>query len=369
MRPALEVAALAAVLALSACGETPVSVCAPEIDPTCEAPPGPGDEVVGGVNLTALFAAPTPAEVDSARLDVPAVPTPASRTLTEAAPADGARRFVLALDDSLGRRVVTALVRVPGVAGETSPLPVVVVLPEPDDAGPDDLLTAPGFGPLLTGTVQVVVAYRGGALALESRQAGAANGPRASDLAADPYRSDVADVLAVVAALPGVPRADPSRLGVVGVGRGGTVALLAAPTLGARAVVTLGAPTDLFAASFVSDVRDLLAGRPVTTPYPALDALARPALEVRDGLALEDARRALVALSPSRLRLDLPPVLGLHADDDQVVGQDQLSALRRALSEGPGVGVLEVVEGTTHDGLRDQPRVQSQIASFLTNAL
>ncbi|MGB3544102.1 hypothetical protein, partial [Rubrivirga sp.] len=75
MRLGLEVAAIAALFAFTACSETPVAVCVPEVDPTCEDRPGPGDEVVGGVNLTALFAAPTRAEVDSARTDVPAVAT------------------------------------------------------------------------------------------------------------------------------------------------------------------------------------------------------------------------------------------------------------------------------------------------------
>ncbi|MGB3543567.1 MAG: hypothetical protein WBA11_11655, partial [Rubrivirga sp.] len=92
-------------------------------------------------------------------------------------------------------------------------------------------------------------------------------------------------------------------------------------------------------------------------------------LEVRAGLPLEDARRGLLALSPSRLRLRLPPVLGLHADDDQVVGEDQAGALRRGLIETGGQGVVEIIEGATHDGLIEQPAAQSRVASFLTSTL
>ena len=350
------------VLVLAACSEAPTSVCIPEVDPSCEAPPEPGDEVIGGVNLTALFAQPTPAEADSARLDIPDTPTATSRTLTPLSPADGARRFALALEDSLGRRVVTALVRVPGDASETSPLPVVVVLPEADDAGPADLLTEPDWGALVTSTVQVALAYRGGTLDLED-----ASFPSA--LPADPYRADVQDVLALVGALEGVPRADDGRRALLGVGRGGTVALLAAPALEAQAVVTLGAPTDLFAPSFVADVRERLLGRDVATPFPAFDALFQPVLETRTGGDLEAARRSLLALSPSRLGLSLPPVLALHAAGDETVGQDQLESLRQALAQGGGQGVLEVVEGATHDSLVTLPRVRSSIASFLSGVL
>ena len=359
-------AAVAAALALGACSQDPIdSQCVPGVDPDCEDTTPPADEVVAGVNLTALFASPTSAEAEAARARLPQA-TAAQATLVPLSDAaDGARRFALALDRD-GQRVVTALVRVPGDAALTSRLPTLVVLPDgTDGARASGLFDRPEDGTLVTETVQVVVAYRGEALVVDGQTL-------ASDLAPDPYRADVADVLAVLDALPSVPRASGTRVALVGVGRGGTVALLAASQApGVDAVVSLGAPTDLFQPSFRAEARALLLGSTPRDPYPALDALAAPALALRDGAVdRAEARLRLAETSPAALGLTLPSVLAFHAVGDPVVGEDQLEALDRALQTGSGLTrIAELVDDATHDTLVDLPAVRRDVAAFLNSVL
>ncbi|WP_412060521.1 alpha/beta hydrolase family protein [Rubrivirga sp. IMCC45206] len=354
---------LLALAALAACSEPPaITDCIPGVDPAC-VPPDPDDEVVGGVNLTQLFAPPTPAEVDAA-LGVGRPATDAFTALTPADPTpDGARQFVLGLDDN-GGRILTALVRVPGVAGATSPLPVVVVLPDgTDGASADDFLTAPGFGRLASDVIQVVVAYRGEALVVDRDSIRATREGRA-------FLDDIPDVLTVLGALAPIPRADTSRVAFVGAGRGGTVALLAAAN-GVDGVVSLGAVTDLFADSFVDVVRAELRGE-APSPTPAgFPQLRRPVIDVRNGLlSLAEARVTLLGLSPARLRPRerLPALLALHGEDDTVVGPDHLAALAAGLAgTGGPPRTLSLVPDAGHGDLLGRPSVQSQIASFLSD--
>lgn len=338
-------------------------MCVPELDPECGAEPPSSDEIVGGVNLTALFATPTAAEIEALNAAPGPTATTSSSTLVSVEPdASGARRYVLALDQA-NQRIATALVRVPGTAADVSPLPVIIVLTDGTDGASEADLLSVGFGALQTRAVQVVLAYRGEALSLDGTQ------EFNSSLRPDPYRSDVSDVLALLGALPTVPRADLQRVALVGVGRGGTVALLASSAV--DAVVTLGAPTDLFAPSFRAEVRTRLQNQRPPNPYPALDALAAPVFALRDGEIGQSAARAgLLAFSPARLRPDFPAVLALHAVGDRVVGDDQLSSLRLALDSAPGTSqIAELVENATHDDLPTLSVVRSQIEAFLLEVL
>ena len=351
-------------LVLAACsGTPPVSTSLPQVGPSSEGPPA-GHEIVAGGDRTALFALPTSAEVDSARNLVPSLPTPAAVSVTSTAPAaDGARQFIIALDDDR-QRVATAVARVPGPAAATTALPTIVVLTDgTDGASADDLLTGDGYARLVDQTVQVVVAYRGEPLAVAGETIG-------SDLPADPYVSDVADALAFVDGLATIPRVDTTRVAFVGLGRGGTVALLAGGASGVGAIVTLGAPTDLLATSFRDAVRSLLRGTSPQDPYPALAALAAPALGVRDGTTpLADARLGLLARSPARTAQGLPPVFALHADGDRVVGEDQLGALQALLSGSALQGITLLVEDTTHDDLGQLPSVRDDVSQFILRTL
>ena len=213
--------------------------------------------------------------------------------------------------------------------------------------------------------MQVVLAYRGEPLALARDSVPAGRPGR-------PYLDDVGDALAVVDHLAGVPRADVSRVAFVGAGRGGTVALLAAPAGTVDAVVSLGAVTDLFAGSFVDLARTTLAGgTPDPTPT-GLPVLVDPVIDLRNGTApLAEARVRLADLSPARLRAAdrLPAVLALHGDGDDAVGPDHLDALVDALAGRAGPpATFALVEGAGRD-LLSRPAVQSQIAGFLTDVL
>lgn len=353
------------VLAAAGCSEAPpTSTCLPGLE-DCDAPT-PADEIVAGVNLTALFADATAAEIAAASGRRPAGATAGTVEVTplDDAP-DGARRFRLGLRDGADT-LVNAVARIPGPASLVSQLPVVVVLTDDEDgAEAEDALTDGPYATLAERTVQVVVAYRGEAL-----QVG--DSTLVSSSEADPYRADVADVLALLPALPILPRADASRLGVVGLGRGGTVALLAAlATPQVDAVVTLGAPTDLLGASFRADARTRLQNRTVATPYPAFDALVAPVVALRDGaIEADEARLRLLALSPGYAGAGLPAVLALHAVGDAVVGADQLTRLDATMTSEPGTSrTARQVEGASHDTLADDLTVQSDIAAFLLDAL
>lgn len=346
---------------LAACGEAPlVSECVPSVDPTCETP-GPDDEVVAGVNLTALFRPPSATQAEAV------APTDSTTTTLTRLADSPDWRLTVALDRA-GERVLTALARVPGQPGDVTRLPTVVVLTDgTDGASADDVLAAGGFGSLPDRVVQVVVAYRGEPLAL-------ADSAIASTLAPAPYRADVADLRALLAVLPQVPRVDPGRIGVLGVGRGGTVGLLTALWDDrVRAVVTLGAPTDLFAPSFQDEARARLLGMSPLDPYPALDALVAPVIGLRDGaLTRDQARLDLLSLSPARLAAarPLPAVLALHARGDRVVGEDQLVSLRTALAPSPGTPqITDIIDDATRETLLQVPGVQGQIRSFLDTAL
>ncbi|PAP78348.1 hypothetical protein [Rubrivirga marina] len=356
------------VMLLAGCSESPpVTECVPAIDPDCETPDPGEDEVVAGVNLTDLFETPTAPESDAA-LAIGVSATDGEPTVTELrAAADGSRQFLLAYDFE-GERIVTALARVPQGVGATTRLPTVLVLTDgTDGASEADLLTAAGFGFLVDNAVQVVMAYRGEPLVVGGDAA-------RSQFEPDPYRADVGDVRAILGVIDRVPRTDPSRLGLVGVGRGGTVALLAAVRgASVSAVVALGAPTDLFADSFRGEVRSRLLGTTPANPYPALDALAAPAFALRDGtLDLEGARLALTRLSPARLRPNdrLPAILALHAAGDPVVGEDQLTSLDAALtSSAARPRITEIVDDVTREGLMANGTVQGRIAAFLAAEL
>jgi len=108
---------------------------------------------------------------------------------------------------------------------------------------------------------------------------------------------------------------DPSRIALWGLSAGGQIALRAAQELGPseiRAVVTLGAPTDL----------------PALGPWPELAQAFSP--------------DQLVDASPALSGRPLPPTLALHGRRDRSVPLSQLHAL---LDRHPEVTPLEVARG------------------------
>lgn len=377
-------AALRSALALAAlfvagCDSGTDPECVVGTDPACT--PAGQDEVVAGINLTALFAAPTQAERDSvavrlARTGGTAAPRVASAVATELAPDPDATRYVLLdLRDADGRSVAFALARVPALdGGPNTPLPVLFVLPDgAGNASEGDFLTGATAGGLDRQTVQIAVAFRGAALMARGVSPGSPSLTRASQVPTDPYRADVVDLLALTGRLALVPRANAARLGAVGVGRGGAVALLAAERQPGRfrAVSSLGAPTSLFDATFRTAARNALQGQ--TTTLPAGSALLAPVLALREGggqIALAEARLRLLELSAVALADRLPATLAFHADPDVVVPTSHLDRLQER-----GEGTLDdprrfvtVTEGD-HDTILDLNDVRGPLATFLLEQL
>lgn len=351
-------------------------------DPSCEAPPG-GPDVVAGVDLAALFAAPTAAERDSvtARLartggtDAPrTVRVEATQLATDP---DATRYVLLTLLTESGQTAAFGLARIPSNAfGAGAPLPTLVLLP---DGNGDTSEAAFLTGQVATGldreTVQIVLAARGGTLTSRGagpQQSGSLSVVRRPDLPADPYRADILDALALADLLGAVPRADPSRVALVGVGRGGAVALLAAERVPGRfrAVAPLGAPTSLFDPTVRAAVRNELLGLS-RTALPAADALLAPVLALRAGqIPLGEARLRLLELSAAPFADRLPATRAFHADPDDVVPTSHLDRLREA-----GEGTLDaprrfvrVPEGR-HEALLATNDVTGTLATFLTDRL
>lgn len=350
-------------LTLAACSDAPPVVGCDD-NPSCV--PG-GDEILAGVNLTTLFEpAATPAEVAEARLRRDAAATPGALTQTTLATDPDGTQWVLLTLESGGAAVVRALARIPGPAGRVDPLPTLLLLPDGQnvEAAEGVFLTAPGFRTLVDGTLQILVAYRGETLTFRGQS-------YASDLVADPYGADVNDVLALAGLAGQVFRANAGRLGAVGFGRGGTVALLAAQRSALfRAVVTFGAPTDLLAPSFRDETRIVLSGRSPTTPFPGLSGLVAPVLALRDDEISEaEARLRLIARSPRYFVPDLPTTLLLHAVPDDTVPTDQGRRMAGVLDVDDGVSRTYREYDANHDSLRDLISAQFAAETTLVEAL
>jgi tetratricopeptide (TPR) repeat protein len=142
------------------------------------------------------------------------------------------------------------------------------------------------------------------------------------------------------AALKVTPEADPSRIGIFGKSRGGTVALLAAARAPRfRCVVAWSAPTDHFVEMVQSgwlprertaeglrqkSPRDKLAGQ-------LIDTFLRGAIEGEEDL--HEVRRHIVASSPLYFADRLPPAQVHYGDDDNVVCSGNGRALERRVAD------------------------------------
>ena len=365
------------------CAATLAAGCDSATPPLVECPGAadcvdPGPDTAAGVNLTALFAAPTPAERDSvaarlARTGGTDAPRISGATATPLAPdADGTRYTRLSFTDAAGRTVTSAVVRTPFAGVSPSGLlPVLLILTDGSgDASEADFLTGETARGLDRNVIQVVVAARGAALT--ARTAGStAQTPYPSAVAADPYRADVLDLLAVADNLALVPRADAARVGAVGVGRGGAVALLAAERRGSgaasrfRAVASLGAPTSLFDLSFQTAARSALLGRAVP-PLPAAEALLAPVRALAAGqISPAEARLRLLELSAVAAANRLPATFAFHATPDDIVPPAHLARLQEQ-GDGPTTAPrrFETVVDGRHETLLDATDVRGRLADF-----
>ena len=366
--------ALAALLVAAGC-DSP----APDCPGVAGCPEPPGSDVVAGVDLAALFAAPTPAERDSVAARVARTPAttaaPVVSVVTTALPsdADATRYLRLDLRAADGTTLAYAVARIPAVdGGAGEPLRTILFLPEsPGDASEAGFLTGSSARGLDRTAVQIVVAFRGATLTARSPQPGAPPVRSTATAAAEPYRTDVADLLALAARVAAVPRADPERVVAVGAGRGGAAVLMAAEREPGRfdAVATLGAPASLLDGTVRAAVRTLLLTRTNPSRLPDAAALFAPVLDLRDRrISPAEARLRLLELSAVTLADRLPALAALHAEPDDIVPTSHLDRLAER-GDGPldAPRIFRRFENATHASLPDLDDARNTVAFFLNS--
>ena len=296
------------------------------------APPDDAPEV----DLDALFAPASQAEVDAVAADWAARSPGAAGVETEL------DTTVLAGPTTIRVRVVSHLVAgarhygaVMLADGTPTPAPVLVFT-HPDDAGVavEDVLTQIALvGEVARRFVWVVPSFRSESL----RFAGDA---WRSEGEASPFDGDVDDALALLDVALGLEAAaDTSAIGVLGFSRGAGVALL----MGARdpridRIVDFFGPTDFFGPWVRGVVAEVLDG--ATPDLPGLAFLRARWLEpLRQGeRTTAEVRLELVRRSPVLFAALLPAVQVHHGTADPVVDVSQaqsLVAAMESLGRGP----------------------------------
>ncbi len=349
--------AAVALAGLAGCGDSPSG-------------PANGSDVVGGVDVAALFAPPTMAERAQVESEW-AGWSPAAEGVT----LEGAGSASLGGED-VEVRVVSHLVQGRRHTGAlllptvppSEPVPVLLYL-HGGDSGVDlvEVLTAVTvLGIRGRDAILVVPAFGGESLRFGG-ESWVAEGPSL------PWTGDVEESLALLeVALETVAAADPSRIGLVGLSRGGAVGLLAGardPRI--RAVVSFFAPTDFFGPFVEGVVREVLQGVPPNLPgVVALEELVLDPLRQGTG-TLDWARLELLRRSPARFADRLPAVQLHHGTADTVVPVEEaerLIAAMDALGRGEPAFEAHIYPGAGHnpfDMLLSLPRT----AAFLTTHL
>ena len=175
-----------------------------------------------------------------------------------------------------------------------------------------------------------------------------------SDGPASPWDRDVDDALALVnLTMETIPEARTDRYFVVGVSRGGGVAML----MGIRderiaGLITFFGPTD-FQNEWARGIAGLLV-RGVTVDLPGVEYLRTSYLEPwwTGDVALQEARLVLIRRSPVLFAEDLPPLQVHHGDMDGVVSVTQAESMIRAMADigrGPPAFEAYIYPGGTHD--------------------
>lgn len=281
------------------------------------APEAPAGDVVAGVDLDVLFAAPTEAEraavvAEWAQRDV------AARGVREEATRDlpDGRRVRIVSHEVGGFRHYGALIYPIGAAPGT--LPVVVVAHGGDDgvAVEDALLFTALLGTARDAYLYAVPAFRAETLRFQGQSYRAA-GP------ASPWDRDVDDALALMNVALQQPQAAPGRIGALGLSRGANVAL----QMGLRdpridLVVEYFGPTDFYGPLARTIVRQLLTEpAPPALDLPGIAYLNATYVQpLRQGTApMAAVRQALLRRSPVYFAERLPDLLIHHGNLDEVV--------------------------------------------------
>jgi dipeptidyl aminopeptidase/acylaminoacyl peptidase len=283
-------------------------------------------EIVGGVNLTRLFAPATPAEVAAVAADW------ATRTVQshgysveyEAVLATGVVRIISHLVD--GHRHYAMIHLPPSTVDGTFP---IIVVNHGGDVGIDSdeyLAYAGELGDLLQSAILVLPVFRSESIRHDGREYVAEGSPSTWD-------RDVDDALgAMQVVLDNEPRADASRIATIGFSRGGGVSLLMSirePRI--QAAVTFFGPTDFFDNYVRQVTRTILQTDQYLLPGSRhlTDAVLRP---LQAGtLSYEDARLELVRRSPVLYANRLSALQVHHGTSDIVVWVSQAHRLDEAV--------------------------------------
>ncbi|MGB5354625.1 MAG: hypothetical protein WBN32_13510, partial [Woeseia sp.] len=287
--------------------------------------PAPPDSIVAGVNLNRLFAAPTGNERIAVRSDWSArdLQLPARYNFTrepDLTGPDGEELHVYAgREPGSGAVFFYGLVRLPiRNPGDVRTRATLLVLPD-GEAGTSDHALRVGSLPFGTEIheefVYVTMAYRGETL----RAGGETFTPDTTPWA---YDLEVDDALALIDHVVGAEiLADAGRIGVLGVGRGGGVGLLAEfRTNDFDIVIDIAGPANFFASSFRSKTEGVLT-HGMTGSFPGLQSIAdRVLFPLRDGdITMAEARLALLRRSPSHFVGPPPFIFVAHGGQDFVV--------------------------------------------------
>ncbi|MDX1439601.1 MAG: hypothetical protein R3284_06845 [Rubricoccaceae bacterium] len=350
------------LLVVQACNSNPASEPPPP-------PPPPEDPVVAGVNLDTLFASPTGQERATVQSEW------ASRSTTyefdhvaSTEDDDGAELEVFAV-----RRIATTEVLFYGMyrlpirkPGDVAPRPLVLVLPD-GDGNASDFALRPGALPITPAEhedyIFVTVAYRGQQLAAGDLEFSSQAEPQAYDF-------DTDDALAFLDYVRGYEiLVNQNSTGVIGVGRGGTVALLAASRdYPFDLVVDIAGPTDFIGPIFRSTARSILQGNSGGN-FPAISEIAENILyPLRDEeITMEEARHELLLRSPRHFVSPPPFIFVTHGQLDFTVSVEHSRALDTI--GGTTEALYLEVENTDHINILQNFEVISRTTAFLQEHL
>lgn len=366
----MRVLGLSALIALilMACDSSPVDTYSP--------PPPSGDEIVEGINLTELFAEPTASEQAAVRAEWEERDrTRTSRYrfsfVTEVeGTSNEAFRVYVAEDPDTKSALFYGLVRLPARAsGDVARRPLVLVLPDDEELVDTARLTSAALPIRSTERedyVLALLAYRG-----QTLRVGETNYLASTD--ASPYDMDVDDALAFadyLRSLGLVILVDENRLGLLGLGRGGSTALLAASRPNPfDLIIDLAGPTDLFLSLFRIRVRTLLRGG-TGGSFPAIGVLNEQIVTpLREGsLSLAEARLAMLARSPRYFLSPPPYTIAIHGELDFDVPVEHSRRLDVLIGNELGGLYLEAPEAD-HETLALDSEVVSLVSSQLSTRL
>lgn len=291
------------------------------------------ERIVGGVNLTELFAEPQPSEIQAVLADWSSRnPVAANVNVEHQAQVNlsgqGSAQLFVVSHDVDGVKHYGGVVVPDGLAAGSAP---VMVYAHGGDGGVsvdgEFLLLVGLFPELATKFVFVIPSFRDEPLSFGG-QTWQSEGP------ASPWDKDVDDALALIDVAAGLTSAaDPSRIAVLGMSRGAGVGMLmAAREPAVKRVLAFFGPTDFFG-TFVQEVAtEILEGNP--RQLPGLDYLSDEwVMPYQAGeVSLEQIRTELVRRSPI-LFLDRIANLQIHhGTADTVVPVSQAEAMIAAMA-------------------------------------